>query len=57
MMRRSVCPEWYVPSSPLLGRCIPFFNKLTNGSTISNSSILFPDGEVQYLKKIKILLI
>lgn len=45
LMSSQVCPEWFVPSSPFIGRCIPFFDKFNNGSSVSNASdVLFPSG-------------
>ncbi len=45
MMKAQICPEWFVTSRSILGRCIPFFRE-KDGEPITNDTILFEDGQM-----------
>ncbi len=40
-----VCPPWWVPSQPLMGRCVPFFSQDGDGGEMSEESVLVEDAD------------
>ncbi len=40
LIQSGTCPPWWVPSTPLLKRCIPFFAKDSNDDDLKDETVI-----------------
>lgn len=40
LIEAKICPSWWVPSRPVLKRCIPHFTKTSNDEDVQNDTVI-----------------
>ena len=48
LMKKQICPEWFVRSQPFLGRCVPFMKKNNSSGDLDD---IFDSGNKNWVRK------
>lgn len=46
LIKKQICPAWFVTSRSILGRCIPYFSKDNDGNQVNDNTTLFQPDEM-----------